>query len=150
MLRGATLGEIQNQQISAGDGYLVVTSRFYPRFLARSKVDEYYACLAPSKDLLKEFKRESEKVGHDAAFQAMEYEKKFELTEEGLLELKRLSELSTRCDVFLACYCARDQRCHRDLLLLMAEKLYGAKIEPPGKPYAVFVKRLNNGEIRAI
>lgn len=137
MLKTASLQDITSRLITKRHGHLVMTSRFYPRNLKREVIHEYMSCLAPSKTLLTEFKTMAKKLGHDEAFKLVGYNRKFKLTAEGVEELMRLSELSREKDVYLICYCSHANFCHRDLLLLMAEALFEAKIEP--------VKRVYNG-----
>lgn len=143
MLKQATLSEIKNEVISKASGYLVIATRYYPRFFPRDEVHEYVADLAPTKSLLAQFKNLEKKLrNHDLAFEKMEYEKKFTLSNQGLSELKRLSELSQKVDVYLICYCERGQCCHRELLLIMAKHYFAVETEKLTRPYPIFEKRL--------
>lgn len=143
MLHQAAVTDVKNKNLTKQDGLLVVTTRYYPRFLKRALIHEYKSALAPSKSLLKEFKdNERALKDHDLAFVKMQYEKKFKLTEEGFKELERLSELSKTKNVYLVCYCANGDYCHRELLMLYAQKHFKAKIGKLSHPYEIYRKRL--------
>jgi uncharacterized protein YeaO (DUF488 family) len=143
MLKQGSLEELRAGVIGKTDGWLALTTRFYPRFLKPSEVDEYISDLAPSRQLLAEFKRKSEAVGHNAAFLAMDYQKKFVLTAKGHERLKLLTVLGQERDVYLLCYCKRDEYCHRELLMLTARERYGAKVDQLVHKYPEFLKRVS-------
>ena len=143
MFRAATVQDISNSRITRQHGKIVVVTRFYPRFLKRKLVDEYFAVLAPSKTLLSEFKASEKTEGdHDKGFFAIDYENKFTLEPEALEVLRELSEESQARNVYLVCHCTLKQCCHRDLLFLIAEKHFGAKIPTLPYAYSDFRKRL--------
>lgn len=142
MIKQATVEDVSSNRITKRHGLLVVTTRYYPRFLKRKLVDAYEATLAPAKDLLAEFKvREDEMGDHDAAFDDIAYESKFELSESGLAKLREYVTLSETQDVYFVCHCRLGQRCHRELLLIMARKM-GAQIGRIYFDYPVFQARL--------
>ncbi len=98
--------------------------------------------LAPSKELLDEYKRqeaECAKTAKDSteaawcAYEAVDYERRFSALIEGnpasLERLKQLSEESRERDVFLVCYEGEDKPCHRKLLLKIAEEEFGAVVD---------------------
>ncbi|MEK7356953.1 MAG: DUF488 family protein, partial [Bdellovibrionota bacterium] len=111
-------------------GRIVVVTRYYPRYLKKKLIDDYFAVLAPSKELLHEFKDREEAMGadHDGAFEAIDYEMKFTLSPEGLEILRELAAESATRPVYFVCHCKLGQRCHREILMLAARELYGAKI----------------------
>jgi hypothetical protein len=99
--------------------------------------------LAPSKELLDEYKRreaECAKTAKDSteaawcAYEAVDYERRFRALIDGNPasrgRLKRLSEESRERDVFLICYEGEDKPCHRKLLLKIAEEEFGAEVDP--------------------
>lgn len=130
MLRQASVTDIQRGRITKEDGRIVICMRHYPRFLRRELRDEYLACLAPYDELFRDFRTALGTVAHhDAAFKKSKYTKRFALSERGLAELKRLSELSRKQDVYLVCQCARGEMCHTLLLMRMAKNFFNAKIE---------------------
>ena len=148
MLKQASISEVNQGQLSKADGYLVIVTRYYPRFLPNGMVDEYTSDLAPAKALFNEFKLSGKKLrDHDLAFEKVKYQEKFTLTAKGLEALKRLAELSKATDVYLLCYCQRDQCCHRELLLMMAENFFKAKVDKLSRPYEVFQQRLDAGTV---
>lgn len=146
MLRQCALEDITEGKITREQGYLVVCMHFYPRYLKKELRDEYQHLLAPSEALLKEFNEMKKKLGdHNAAFRVVRYEDKFRLVPEALDELKRLSELASQKDVYVACLCGTGERCHRDLLLMIAAQKFQAPTEKPRYPYPSFAKRLEKG-----
>lgn len=148
MIRQATVEDISNRGINKLHGHIVVVTRYYPRFLKKNLMHEYRSELAPTKELLKEFKLAEKECGdHDEGFIKVDYENKFELDESGLYSLKELSDLSAVKNVYLVCHCKNGQYCHRELLLLMAEELFGAKISKVSFPYTNFRKRLKEGAL---
>ena len=99
--------------------------------------------LAPSRDLLDDFKREEAECAKTAknateaawcAYEAVDYERRFRELIEGnptsLERLKRLSEESRGRDVFLICYEGEDKPCHRKLLLQFAKEHFDADVDP--------------------
>jgi len=130
-------------KVSRRDGYIVVVMRFYPRFIAKGKRDEYVPQLAPDEILFSEFKEEERRGGnHDAAFAQVRYAERFALSPAGLEELRRLAALSKDKNIYLICQCALDQCCHADLLILMARQWYGAFAMSPRYDYRLFKERL--------
>jgi len=79
---------------------------------------------------------------HSSAFDAVHYEKRFELSEDGMAHLERLVDLSRQKDVYLICQCEDGLKCHRDLLLIIARVRFGAQTEPMRFNYPTFAKRL--------
>src|SRR5438046_1340610 len=124
MLKKGCIADLKSGALTKANGYIVVPMCHYPRGLARKSIDEYVKALAPEKKLLDDFHAERERLGgnHNAAFLSCDYQRRFTLSSEGISALERLAELSRTRDVFLVCQCALDQRCHRELLLIMARK----------------------------
>lgn len=140
MLYRISVQDIKEKKITKRFGYLAVVMQYYPRFLAKTLIDEYCHDLAPERALFTEFKAMEKDLGdHNLAFEKVEYERRFALTDLGLQALERLSGLSTDRNVYLACQCSPLQKCHADLLLLMAKKLFNAKTQHPRVTYPHFV-----------
>lgn len=137
MIKQATVEDIANLRVTKRHGRIVVTTRYYPRFLKRKLVDDYIGALAPPKELLTEFKKREEELGgeHDRAFEEIDYESKFNLNPSGFAALKEISELARTQDVYFVCHCRLGQRCHRELLLLIAKTLFSA---PIGRVYLTY------------
>jgi uncharacterized protein YeaO (DUF488 family) len=93
------------------DGYRVLATRFWPRGVPRSQVDEYISKLAPSKQLLKEYKD----VPLSWADFTDRYRQELSL-EEQQSELKRLAGVARTKTITLLCFCAEERGCHRTLL----------------------------------
>ena len=145
MIKQATVEDIANLRVTKRHGLIVVTTRYYPRFLKRKLVDDYEGSLAPTKVLLTEFKTEEERAGdHDQAFANVEYESKFNLSEPGFAKLSELSELARTQDVYFVCHCKLGQRCHRELLLMIASSLFSAPVGRIFLPYPVFDERITS------
>jgi len=147
MIRQASVEDISNERVTKRHGRVVVVTRYYPRFLKKKLIDDYFVVLAPPKELLREFKDKEEKMDadHDGAFEAMHYESKFTLSEEGLAVLQELAEESKKRPIYLVCHCKLGQYCHREILMLAARELFGASIAKVHHPYLTILKRLEGG-----
>jgi len=143
MLKQACISEIRSGRIGRKDGYIVIAMQKYPRGLKKELRDEYIRALAPDAKLLNDFHAFKEKLDdHNAAFNKAEYENRFELSKEAVDHLRRLSELSRERDVYLVCQCDETQRCHRELLVLLAHKWFSAPTAPTRFKYPVFIKSM--------
>ena len=143
MLKQARVEDVANRRITRLHGLIVVVTHYYPRFLKRMMIDEYIKALAPTRELLTEFKDAEEKVGdHDLAFDSVNYESKFWLEASGFSELKRIAEEAKTRDVYLVCHCKVGQRCHREILMVMAHVLYQAPIAKLAFSWEGFRSRL--------
>lgn len=143
MLLRASVSDIKNGTVTKKNGYLVVTMRMYPRFLAKSFIDDYQQSLSPQKELFdryREFKKQS--GDQNQAFELARYQQKFALTPEGLQHLRQLVELSKTQNVYMICQCERHERCHVDLMLLIAKKTLSAKIGELPYKYSEFAAKL--------
>ena len=144
MLCEASVGEVKRDRIGAGK--VVVCMRYYPRYLKKELVQDYHRELAPDEVLFADFRASLEKSGdHNLAFESVGYENRFSLSDKGFERLAEISELSRKQDVYLVCQCERGQKCHRHLLLLIAEKYFGAQIDRVRLPYPDFATRLEAG-----
>jgi len=96
---------------SEEDGYRVLSTRYWPRGVPKSRVDEYTTKTAPSRALLREFKHERlswedyvprylEEMGSEDAVSA----------------IRRLAEKAKSDRITLMCICEDENRCHRSLL----------------------------------
>ena len=129
MLHRASVSEIKSGTISKKDGLLVVTMRMYPRFLSKALVDEYKPSLAPQKDLFERYREIKKRIGDQSeAFELAQYQREFALSQEGLHDLQRLAEFAKNQNVYMICQCAKNERCHVDLMLLIAQKKWGVDI----------------------
>lgn len=144
MLKKGCIPDLKSGALTKSAGHIVVPMCHYPRGLAKKFIDEYVKALAPDKELLTDFHAERERLGgnHNAAFLSCHYQDRFVLSPEGIAELQRLAELSRERDVYLVCQCALDQRCHRELLLIMAKKWWRAPTELRTFSYPQFEARL--------
>jgi uncharacterized protein YeaO (DUF488 family) len=145
LLDRASVAEVKASKISKADGHLVVAMRVYPRFLPRGLTDEYTRSLAPDAALFGRYREIKRQCGlQNQAFQAAGYEQSFALSQEGMNDLARLASLSSRQNVFLICQCDRQEYCHVDLLLLMAECHFGASTGKLPHAYEAFRERLRS------
>lgn len=143
MLKQATVEDISNNRITKRHGRIIVTTRYYPRFLKKKFVDEYLPILAPTKELLAQFKDlEAELADHDRAFEEVEYEHLFTLDEGARDVLKTLSDLSREQDVYLVCHCKLGQRCHREIVMVLARALFDAPVGRVYHAYSVIEERV--------
>jgi uncharacterized protein YeaO (DUF488 family) len=147
MLSRASVRDIRDRRLSRRYGYLVVVMQYYPRFLARTQIDEYVRSLAPSRDLFANFKaKERETKDHNLAFQEVSYEARFMLSREGKESLRRLCELAMARPVYFLCQCLPVEKCHADLLLLTARHFHQAEIGFLRQKYPIYEQNLRQGE----
>lgn len=142
MLLQASVSQVRKREITRKQGYIVITMCFYPRGLRKTLRDEYRADLAPSRSLFKRWQKMRDKFGHDLAMKKAGYEEEFTLSSSGLENLERLSVLAKKKKVFLVCQCAPGERCHREMLLMTAKKIFKAKIGPIYQRYPKYARRL--------
>lgn len=127
MIEQASVGQLRRGELTRRHGHIAITMRYYPRGLRKELRDEYLGSLAPDKALFKDFKRWQPR-GHDAAFQKARYDERFWLGEEALAHLARLAALSRKKTVYLICQCEVGERCHREMLMLLARRRFRARI----------------------
>jgi uncharacterized protein YeaO (DUF488 family) len=148
MLLRASISEIKNGTITKENGYLVVTMRMYPRFLAKSLIDDYKHSLSPQKELFEHYRENKKQLSdQNQAFELAKYQQKFALMSNGLQDLRELVELSKKQNVYMICQCERNERCHVDLMLLIAEKNLGANIGKLPYKYSEFCEKLKNEKL---
>ena len=147
MLYRAPAQFLKGGQIARRYAHTVVVMRYYPRFVPKTLVDEYARELAPAKDLFADFKASDRQLkDHDRAFESVSYEDRFTPDPDAPESLERLSLLSRGRDVFLICQCLPLQRCHADLLLLLARHWFNADTQQLRVRYPVFTERIARGE----
>jgi uncharacterized protein YeaO (DUF488 family) len=143
VLKQASIAQVKDKDIPREKTRIVIAMRFYPRFLRKELRDEFVCELAPEKQLLHEFNAAQKRLcDHNPAFAAVDYEHRFKLSPLGREHLTRLAQLSAENDVYLVCICALGGMCHREMLMLMAQKLYGSEIGEVFHAYPDFMKRL--------
>jgi uncharacterized protein YeaO (DUF488 family) len=96
---------------SPEDGYRVLATRYWPRGVPKSAKDEYVVKLAPSKELLREFKHESLSWGEYVPRYIAEMR-----NEAAQSEIRRLANLAESRTITLMCVCEDELHCHRSLL----------------------------------
>jgi uncharacterized protein YeaO (DUF488 family) len=96
---------------SPDDGLRVLATRYWPRGISRSAVDDYTTKVAPSRELLREFKHE----GLTWERYVPRYLEEMR-SPEAVTEITRLSKLAESETVTLMCICESERRCHRSLL----------------------------------
>jgi uncharacterized protein (DUF488 family) len=72
----------------------------------------------------------------------VDYEARYQLGPDAFNELQRLAKLSEEKVVYLVCQCSTGERCHREMLLLAARELLGAKVGNIYHSYPTFQARL--------
>lgn len=148
MLFRAPIRELKSGRIARRRSHTVVVMQHYPRGLSKELVDEYVHALAPERELFDEFKtKDRELKDHDAAFELVRYEERFALSAEGVEHLRRLSALAVERDVLLFCQCLAPERCHADLLLLMARHWFRGNTATVRIKYPTFEERLTSGRL---
>ncbi len=148
-LKQASVAQVKNGEIPRDNAHIVITMRFYPRFLKKELRDDFSCELAPPKELLHDFNAAQQKLGnHNLAFDESDYQNRFELSAKGLDLLRQYSQLSKDKDVYFVCVCDMGEMCHREILMLLGQKLYGAKIGEVFHSYATIMRRLESGRMR--
>ncbi len=143
MLKQASVSDLIQDRVSRESAYVVITMRRYPRFVNRALRDEYLTCMSPEPGLFEDWlsaKRRHQ--DHDGAFARSRFEQRFDLPPEGFEHLARLCALAAEKDVYLVCQCHTGKRCHREFLLILARRLFKAKVEKPANDYPVFESRV--------
>ena len=141
MLRQASVRQLREGAISRAKAHIAICMCLHPRGMPGELRDEFLSILAPDRNLFRDWKSREAKVGHEAAFRETNYEERFQLPPEALVELRRLIGLSREKIVYLVCQCAVGERCHREILLLTA-KAMGAETGNVYHRYPVFEARL--------
>jgi hypothetical protein len=113
---------------------------YYPRGIKKEWRDDYRNDLAPDRKLFGQWKEFEKKSGHDQAFELSHYEERFHLSPVALFLLKKWSE--EKKTTYLVCQCHIGERCHREMLLLTAQKKYGAQIGRLYHSYPIYEKRI--------
>lgn len=142
MFKQASVSDLKKAKFPRDTSHLVITMRFYPRFLKKELRDEFVCDLAPVRELLKDFNEAQKRVGHNGAFAECDYERRFALNAKGFAHLKRLAEISRTKDVFLVCICDVGGMCHREILMLLANRLHGAEMDKVYHSYPTALERL--------
>jgi uncharacterized protein YeaO (DUF488 family) len=96
---------------SEDDGHRVLSTRYWPRGISRSAVDEYTTKTAPSRALLREFKHE----GLTWEDYVPRYLDEMQ-AEEAQSAIKELAAKAKSGTITLMCICPDENRCHRSLL----------------------------------
>lgn len=143
MLKQASVSDLISERVTNEKDWVFITMRRYPRFVNKRLRDEYLSCLSPQRELFEDWiSAKRRHHDHDGAFRRARFEERFDLEDEGFEQLERLCKLATKEDVYLVCQCHPGLRCHREMVLILAKKLFKAKAEAPKNEYAVFEKRI--------
>jgi uncharacterized protein YeaO (DUF488 family) len=144
MLKQGSVSDLIMERVCRGrKNHVVITMRRYPRFVNRLLRDEYTPEMSPEPKLHEDWLTAKRKYNdHDGAFARAQYEKRFTISEKGLEQLKKFSELSKKKDVYIICSCRVGQRCHREMVLLLAKKWFRAKTVEITHRYPEFEKRI--------
>ena len=143
MLKQACVADLKAERFDRSKSHLVVTMRFDPRFLRKELRDEFIAEMAPEKELLMDFNAAQKRLGdHNSSFAEVDYEQRFRMSDKAKAHLKRLAKLSNHKDVYLTCVCRVGERCHREILMLIAHELYGCQIDEVFHAYPIVMRRV--------
>jgi uncharacterized protein YeaO (DUF488 family) len=96
---------------SEDDGHRVLSTRYWPRGVPKSAVDEYTTKTAPSRALLREFKHE----GLSWEDYVPRYLDEMR-SEEAKSAIQQLATKAKSDRITLMCICPDQNRCHRSLL----------------------------------
>lgn len=93
------------------DGHRILITRYYPRGVKKTHFDDWVRELAPSKELLKQYK--------EGEITWEKFEKKFIMQmndEKSIEKLQSLSVHAKKKPITLLCYEKNDHECHRHLV----------------------------------
>ena len=113
---------------SPDDGYRVLATRYWPRGVRKDVADEYTTKVAPSRQLLREFKHENLSW---EAYTSLYMDEM--CTEEARSEIRRLADIAKSRTITLMCVCEDENRCHRSLVKqlviesMMLDQVQGAR-----------------------
>ncbi len=145
MLKQGALSQVKNEEFPRDKSHIVIAMRFYPRFLRKELRDEFICELAPEKQLLHEFNAAQKSLhDHNSAFAHVDYNRRFQLSDRAIAHLERLSKMSEDCDVYLVCICQQGDRCHREILMLLAKEIFGCKIGKVYHDYPEFMEKVDD------
>ena len=99
------------------DGKRILITRHYPRFHKKLEYDEWNRNLAPSKELLKRYKREEINWNEFRLAFLQELS-----SEDARRELDKLAKLAQSRSVTLLCYEKEGEKCHRYIVRAMIAK----------------------------
>lgn len=149
MLYRASVLDLKQNRLSRRYSHTAIVMQYYPRFLPKELVDEYVKSLAPDKALFTEFKAQDRATkDHNGAFTSVNYEARFQIVGEGPTHLERLTELARARDVFLICQCIANDRCHADLLILLAKHWFRGNTQIVRHDYPIFENRILDGDLK--
>lgn len=96
---------------SPDDGRRILATRYWARGVPKSAVDEYDTKVAPSRELLREFKHEG--LTWEGYVPRYLEEMRSEAAQS---DINRLAEMAKSGRITLMCICEDENRCHRSLL----------------------------------
>ena len=96
---------------SPDDGYRILSTRYWPRGVPKSAVNEYVIKTSPSRELLREFKHE----GLSWEDYVPRYLDEMH-SENAITAIQRLATMAKSGSITLMCACEDENRCHRSLL----------------------------------
>jgi uncharacterized protein YeaO (DUF488 family) len=96
---------------SEEDGYRVLSTRYWPRGVAKDGIDEYLPVLAPSAALLHAYRQ-----GH-LDWDRFRHQYLYEMSRDGARAvIHRLAKVARAEVITVMCVCADEDHCHRTLL----------------------------------
>lgn len=143
VLRQGSVSDLITDRVNREKGYVVITMRRYPRFVRRELRDEYLSTMSPDSKLHESWLSAKRRHhDHNGAFSRVHYENRFTVSPEGWADLERLCRLAKRKTVYLVCQCRVGDRCHREMLLMLAREIFNTPAEEPKNDYPDFKKRI--------
>jgi uncharacterized protein YeaO (DUF488 family) len=94
------------------DGVRVLATRYWPRGVHKSAVDEYHSKLAPSRELINGYRKQY--LSWDEFCRS--YRRELDESHEAQHLLARLANLARTQVVTLMCFCPDEWDCHRTVL----------------------------------
>jgi uncharacterized protein YeaO (DUF488 family) len=105
---------------ATADGHRLLVMRFWPRGVRKTAIDSWERALAPTRELLADFRNET----IDWPEYARRFRQEMASQPESALALQALAEHASGEAVTLLCWCKDEQRCHRSLLRDIVSELH--------------------------
>ena len=112
---------LQHGHVNPADDDLVLGVVREPMYGIQKYIDENWPALAPTADLLGEFKDAADEMGHNPAVAAVDFRPRYRDSLAGIAQQMKMNDivgvLEEGRDVWLVCYENTDEKfCHREIL----------------------------------
>lgn len=107
------------EPIRDSDGLHIGATRYLPRGVRKEALSEYFdvwlSLVAPSKELIAEFKKEPASVKTFERF-SLKYKKEISKSPQARQTIGLLAKVADKLQLFVGCFCENENFCHRSIL----------------------------------